>query len=345
MMRMSIALVALAACTDDGASGGGVTGTTHVATYFLPALTPPKLDVLFVIDDTTAMATHQQPLAALPAQIEQLISGAYGVPANYQFGVVTTDAASGGVLRRSSAIAAPFIVHDNSYTGPANNYQGSLAAALSSLWPSGAAGTASNQPLATMRAAIDNHPANAGFVRAGAFLGIVTISASDDASLGAIDDYASFLKATTSDPAQAIVSGVIPATASRLGAFHAQFPNRNEVESIDATDYASAFSIFTQLYKTSLGYACGEEPADLDPDLAGPQYDCSFVWIEAGIEHLLPQCKGGYSAPCWEIIAADPAICVEPDERAHLQTRGFTTSPSAYGDPFHPEIWGQCIVN
>ena len=45
----------------------------HVATYWLPRLRPPKLDLLFVIDDTTAMASHQQPLAALPAQIEQML--------------------------------------------------------------------------------------------------------------------------------------------------------------------------------------------------------------------------------------------------------------------------------
>jgi hypothetical protein len=345
-MKNALLLFALlAACTDEAPSGGGVTGTTHVATYWLPGLTPPKLDLLFVIDDTTAMASHQQPLAALPAQIEQMINSAYGIPANYHFGVITTDTATNGVMRKSSQVAGAFIVHDNTFTGPANNYQGSLASALSSLWPSGAAGTASNQPLATMRAALDNNVANAGFLRDDAYLGFILISATDDASLGAIENYATFIKEAKTDPSNAIVSGVIPPSASRLAAFHAQFPNRNEVESIDATDYAGAFSIFTQIYRTTLGYACNQEPADLDPDLAGAQYDCSFVWVSDIGERLLPPCKGGDAAPCWEIVAADAQICVDPTERAHLQTRGFTTSPSAYGDPFHPEVRGQCIVN
>jgi hypothetical protein len=348
-MRHLIIVVSMlvCACTDDAPSGGGVTGTTHVATYWLPAITPPKLDLLFVIDDTTAMASHQAPLAALPAQIEAMINSAYGIPANYHFGVVTTDAATNGVMHTSSQVLGAYVVHDNTFSGPANNYQGSLASALSSLWPSAAASTASNQPLATTRAALDGNLANAGFLRDDAYLGFIMITASDDSSLGAIDDYAAFVKASKSQPTNAIVSGVIPASASRLGAFHAQFPNRNEIESIDATDYANAFSIFTQIYKTTLGYACNAEPVDLDPDLAGPQYDCSFSWIEAGngIEHLLPQCKGDVVAPCWEIVAADPKICVDANERAHVQTRGFTTSPSAYGDPFHPEVRGQCIVN
>jgi hypothetical protein len=348
MKRALCSLLVLAACTDDGPSGGAVTGTTHVATYWLPATTPPRIDVLFVIDDTTAMAAHQQPLAALPAQIAELINGSYGVAANYQIGVATTDAATNGALRSASAINGAFIVHDNTYTGPKSNYVGSLASALSSLWPSSAATTASNQPLATMRAALDNNVANAGFLREDAYLGVVTISASDDASLGAITDYASFLTGTKTQPTNVIMSGVIPTSASRLSAFHAQFPNRNTVESIDASDYASAFSIFTQIYKTTLSYACNQEPADLDPDLPGPQYDCSFVslsTIDGRTETLLPPCKGGDTAPCWEIVIADAGICVDPDARAHLQTRGFTTSPSAYGDPFHPEVRGQCIVN
>jgi hypothetical protein len=347
MKRAMYLLAVCAACTDDAPSGGGITGTTHVESYWLPALTPPKLDLLFVIDDTTAMQSHQQPLAALPAQIEQMINGAYGISASYHMGVITTAAATSGALRRSQAFGGAFIVHDNTFTGPANNYQGTLASALSSVWPGEALSTASNQPLGTIRAAVDNNPANAGFMRSAAYLGIVTITASDDASLGATEDYASFLKATKADASSVVASAIIRPDASRLTTFHAQFPNRSVVQSIDATDYAEAFSIFTQLYKTTLGYACAKEPADLDPEVPGAQYDCSFVWIEAGVEHLLPQCKGAGAdtAPCWEIVTADATFCVMPGERAHLQTRGFTRSPSAYGDPFHPEVRGQCIVN
>ncbi|HEY5951165.1 MAG TPA: hypothetical protein VIV40_36990 [Kofleriaceae bacterium] len=346
MIRYSWLVLALAtACTDDGPSGGGVDGTTHVESYWLPAMAIPTLDVLFVIDDTTAMASHQTALANLPAELLAALEGATGIPASYHFGVVTTDVASGGNLRRSSSFSDAFVSHDSTFSGPANNYQGTLASALTSVWPSSAASTASNQPLATMRAALDHNPANPGFLRDDAYLGVVTISATDDASTDPVDAYVSYLKSVKTDPARVIVSGVLDLAGPRLTTFHAQFPNRNDTQSIDATDYIGALELFTRLYTTSLGYACNKQPADLDPNTPGAQYDCSFVWIENGVEHGLPQCKGGDTAGCWEIVTSDPVICVDPGLRAHLQTRGFTASTSSYGDPVHPEVRGQCIVN
>jgi hypothetical protein len=350
-VRFSAVLAALAfaaGCTDDTSSSGGYEGITHVESYWLPAMTAPKLDMLFVLDDTTAMQSHQQPLAALPAQIEQVISATYDSAANYHFGVITTNATNGN-LRRSDAVNGSYILFDNNtFGGTTINYQGTLASALASLWPSSSASTASNQPLEVTRAALGGNAANVGFLREDAYLGIVTITASDDASLAAISDYVAFLKATKPDPTRVIVSGVTPPSAARLTTFHAQFPNRNEVLSIDATDYSTALTIFTQIYRTTLGYACNKEPADVDPDQPGGQYDCSFVsvsTIDGRTEHLLPPCNGVVTGPCWEIVTADATFCVSPGERAHLQTRGFTTSPSAYGDPFHPEVRGQCIVN
>jgi hypothetical protein len=147
------------------------------------------------------------------------------------------------------------------------------------------------------------------------------------------------------DPSNVIVSGVFDPASARLAAFHAQFANRNATQSIASTDYGGALTIFTQLYKTVLGYACSKEPADLDPETPGPQYDCAFVSIEDGVEKRLPPCGTSITQPCWEFVVADPQICVDPATKAHLQTRGYTTSMSAFGDPFHPTIRGQCLVN
>jgi hypothetical protein len=337
-VRRVLIVASLCACIDtDG--GSGITGTSHVETYELPAAIPPKLDLLFVIDDTAAMASHQTPLAVLPTQLQLALE--YSAVANYHLGVITTDNAS---LRRAAGIPDPFIVHDNTFSGPMNNYEGSLASALRSLFPSSAASTGSNQPLAMTRSALDNH---AGFLRSDAYLGIVTISATDDASLGAVDDYAASLKGVKNDPAKVIVSGVFPTGAARLAGFHAKFPNRSDTQSIDDADYVDALELFTQVYKTSLGYACNKEPADLDPDTPGAQYDCAFVSIDNGVEKRLPQCGtvATRPVPCWEIVIDSGMICIDPAARAHLQTRGYTTSMSAYGDPFHPAIRGQCLVN
>jgi len=345
MKRTVLVLALCAACTGDD-SGGGVQGTAHVETFELPAAVPPKIDMLFVIDDTTAMASHQTPLAAMPAQLEALVSGAYGNAGQYHVGVVTTDAATGGNLRTASPVNGAFIVHDNTFSGPANNYQGSFASALGALFPSSATATTTNQPLATMRAALENTVANAGFLRSDAYLGIVTVSATDDTSGGGTaDDYATFLKSLKTDPTSVIVAGAIDPGAARLNAFHDAFPNRNAKAPIAGTDYGSVLELFGQLYRTVLGYACNKEPADVDSTTPGPQYDCAFVWVENAVEHRLPQCVGGDTSGCWEIVVADPTICTDSTTKAHLQTRGFTTSPSKYGDPFHPTIRGQCLVN
>lgn len=341
--RSLLALALCAACTDEGSSGSGVEGTTHVETYVLPAAPAPTLDLLFVVDDTTAMAAHRQPLAAVPAQLEALLASEYGNVGSYHVGVITTDAAGGGALRRSSAVADAFVVYDHAFSGTTVNYQGSFASALASLMPSSAAGTATNQPLESTRLALGN-AANAGFLRADAFFGLVTITASDDASPSTPADYAAALKATKAEPTNVYAVGVVPSTAPRLAEHFAQLPNRSEIHSIDDADYAEALAAFARLYRRTLGYACNRAPLDLDPAAAGGQYDCSFVWIDGATERRLPSCTRAVGEPCWELVTADPQICVDPAARVHLQTRGFTTSASPFGDPYHPEIRGQCLV-
>jgi len=275
-----------------------------------------------------------------------VLAMAYSNLGSYHIGVITSAVADGGNLRRSSAITDAFIVHDNGFDGSAtHNYQGSLASALTSIWPSSAASTEISEPLASTRAALDNNAANAGFVRSDAFFGIVMISGTDDGSAQTPLDYATFVKGTKTDPSNVFVSAIVDPAAARLDSFIDQFPNRNDVHSVFDTDYAGALVAFTQLYRTVLGYACHKAPADLDPDLPGDQIDCSFIAIENGVEKLLPQCKDPVTQPCWEIVTADATICTDPMARAHLQTRGYTTSMSAYGDPFHPAIRGQCVVN
>jgi hypothetical protein len=341
---IALSLVAVVACTDDGPSGPGIEGDSHVETYVLSAQPPPKLDVLFVVDDTTAMASHQAALEALPAQVDALLASEAGNLASYHLGVVTTEAAGGGTLRTSTAVTDAFIVHDNTFDTPEHNYQGALADAFASLLPGTAASTASNQPLETTKLALASG-ANPGFVRDDALLGLVTITASDDASQGGAEEYADELKAKKTDPANVVAIGVYPPGAARLDAFHAQFPNRSEVRSIDDADYGDALALFTQLYRTILGYSCVQGPADLDPVTAGPQYDCSFVAIVDGVEQRLPQCSGEVTEPCWEFVEADPQICTDAEARMHLQTRGFTASTSSFGDPYHPDVRGQCIVS
>ncbi len=339
-------LALFAACTESGPSGPGIEGESHIASYYLPAVAPPMVDILFVIDDTTAMAPHQQALSALPEQIEQLFTGTEGFSARYQLGVVTTDAATDGNMRRSSLVSEAFIAHDASYLAAPPNYEGSLADAFASVLPTSVASTATNQPLETARRALIDNVQNAGFLRDRAYLGLFIVTASDDASPATPAEYASALRELKSDPANVWAVGTYELGAPRLDELFALFPNRNETYSIDEPDFASALGAFTQLYKTTLGYNCVEPPADLDPDMPGPQVDCAFVSIaDDGSEQRLPMCDEAATGPCWEIVEANPQICSYSPETGHLQTRGFTSSASAFGDAFHPTIRGECVVN
>ena len=74
-----------------------------------------------------------------------------------------------------------------------------------------------------------------------------------------------------------IVSGIYPAGSTRLDAFHAQFPNRSTVTSLDADDWSGAFDLIGQLYRGEFETGCVAKPLDLDPDTAGDQLDCTMT--------------------------------------------------------------------
>jgi hypothetical protein len=173
-----------------------------------------------------------------------------------------------------------------------------------------------------------------GFVRTGAWLGVVTIAASDDASSGDPAAHAMALKALKADPSSTLAIGVYDLPSPRLDAFHAEFPNRSSVTDIEG-EVGGALSLFAQLYRTVLGYACYREPADLDPDAPGPQYDCALAMVfRDGSEQPLPHCSTG-SARCYEFV---PDTGCSGDERHRLELRGF---PGLY----RPGFRGQCVVD
>ncbi|HVK83257.1 MAG TPA: hypothetical protein VM513_04070, partial [Kofleriaceae bacterium] len=153
-----------------------------------------SLDVLFVIDDSAGMTDKQNNLAAsFPSFIEVLNSGPGGLP-DLHLGVATTDmgvrASDGtfgstvgacdgngkaGNLTTSGASVTGAFVSDVAQTdgSRARNYAGTLEAVFSQMAKVGASGCGFEQPLAAMKAALDNHPANAGFLRPDATLAVV----------------------------------------------------------------------------------------------------------------------------------------------------------------------------
>ena len=156
---------------------------SHVAYYDFPASIPQVLDILFVIDHTTAMAPYQTEIDGLPAGVEAALLDPTGAQADLRIAVTTVDAA--GAFRQPSATTDGFLALGyDGHLARAANYTGSLADALAPLIDVGASAAITSQPLAAAKAALDAHPT---FLRSTAALGIVTITASDDASTGAVE--------------------------------------------------------------------------------------------------------------------------------------------------------------
>jgi hypothetical protein len=95
------------------------------------------------------------------------------------------------------------------------------------------------------------------------------------------------------------------------------FPNRSTFNTICQQDLSGSLTQIAQLLRTVIGSPCIEgNLADVDPDTAGDQYDCSVSDVANygkanQSETVLPQCNDAKSnKPCWEIIP-DPMNCKE----------------------------------
>ncbi|HUS33657.1 MAG TPA: hypothetical protein VMZ53_34385 [Kofleriaceae bacterium] len=99
------------------------------------------------------------------------------------------------------------------------------------------------------------------------------------------------------------------------------FPNRSTFNTICQQDLSGALTQIAQLLRTVIGSPCIEgNLADVDPNTAGPQYDCSVSDVTNfgkanQQENVLPQCNNtgapasSTNKPCWS-IQADPTNCM-----------------------------------
>jgi hypothetical protein len=286
-----VSLLLIVGCTSQAPDQPPV--GSHVETYEFPGMTPPKLDLLFVVDDTAAMTPY---LARTQAMLRETAAVWpdrmwYGLP-DFHVAVATES----GQLGVAQSVHGDFIddehVPDLSLRR-VTNYDGDLGDAVAALGTVGTGGTV-NQPFAAMKAAIESTP---GFLRNDALLAIVIVSATDDASTAAPADVAAWAKGLKLDPNMVVVIGAFPANAPRLTELVAQFPNRSASVAIDASDYTPAVDLLRQTYVTDLVATCIDEPMDVDPVTPGPQYDCTVELVsETGVTEVEPPCPG---PRCW----------------------------------------------
>jgi hypothetical protein len=210
-MRAGIAIALVTACGGGNTPGPDASVEDQRTTVVeVPVTANAGLDVLFVVDDSGSMADKQTNLIDnFPNFITKLAAGPTGLP-DLHLGVITTDMgtkASGsptpgpsiGQLGQggcaSTGRAGKLTVGNAPVTGSfisdirlsdgtrQTNYTGELATVFGQMARVGTAGCGFEQPLASMRAALDNNPSNTGFLRPDALLAVVFLSDEDDCSV------------------------------------------------------------------------------------------------------------------------------------------------------------------
>jgi hypothetical protein len=290
------------------------------------------MDMLFVIDDTPAMAPYVDRTAAMLRSIDQLWTDLGAYPrTDLHVAVATADPADFGQLRQSGNVQGAFIVDENApdLLTRVTNHGGSLGIDLAELGAVGTNGTAS-QPLGAARAAIESTP---DFLRPDAYLAIAIVSAHDDASAANVADIVTWAKGLKADPDLVIVSAVYPAGAPRLDAFVDAFADRGTKLPIDAGDYVNAMTALGLAYKVIPSVPCLSTPLDIDPETPGEQYDCTVeLELRDGTRRIVPACPG---EGCWQ-FHLDPQNCTNPV--------GGQIDIPPFRWPIMPTVRGQCVV-
>ena len=311
--RTVLVFTSLAGCGDDIKVPplGNVVGS-RVFHQEIPIAVNANIDVLFVIDSSPAMATFETKLAGNDRELIQLLTPAFGP--DLHVGVVTADPTDAGKLRQTASVAGSFVTTTLQFdTSVQTNVTGPIDDAFVALAGVGSTGSASVQLLAMAQAALAPG-ANPGFLRNDAALGIVFVTAGDDSSAGAVDDYVTAFKQLKTDPNQVVVSvasgpcstsSLSAPAAPRLTTFVAQFPNRGTQVAICDDHLDALVSLEFQLIKVSLGVPC------IDAPLASPP-DCA-IWLEKSMrseQRIVEPCPSS-TIPCWSLVA-DPQSCTAP---------------------------------
>jgi hypothetical protein len=197
-------LLCAVACSEPAGSGGN----THVVTVDIPVTANRDVDVLFIFDDSSALDLQTNVKNNFPSFINVLNTIPGGLP-NLHLGVVTTnlgtkgaedaapgpaigsgpgscagDGLSGNLQTNGTALVSGNYISDvkNVDGTRSTNYSGSLSNAFAAIASVGASGCGFEQPIEAAKRAVNNNPANSGFVRPGAILAMVFVGDEDDCS-------------------------------------------------------------------------------------------------------------------------------------------------------------------
>ena len=203
--------------------------------------------MLFVVDDTPAMAPYAGALAAGFADMAAALGDYRPARGPLHVGVVRAGRCDQSTRGAACGIAAGEQFLRAEWCETVTNFSGSLADALACVGDLGATNCGPAQPLA---AAIDAlatppRPGWEGFLRPDAYLMIVVIAAGDDASAQPAIDVARLIKSSKADPSQVVVSAIVPGSCAtgdpvRLTEFVNQFGANGYAPDLCVGQFASS---------------------------------------------------------------------------------------------------------
>jgi hypothetical protein len=281
-----------------------------------------KVDVLFVVDDTPAMAPHAAALAAGLADTAQQLIGA-SPRSSFHVGFIRAGTCDQSTRGATCNVGASEQFLRSQWCGTVTNVGGpnGFAEAFTCLGDLGASDCGPAQPLAAAVQALASpaRPGWEGFLRPDAYLMMVIVAATDDTSgpPGSPTPVSTFVDAVTAlkqQSGQVLVSVIGPADCAP-----------DEVQAPRLADFASQFggtSLYIGLCSGNLPYAvdrivqflniaqslCVTNVRDTDLDAPGLQASCTFEdrmlapdgsWTSTS----LPSCATS-GPPCWELLGA-----------------------------------------
>lgn len=301
-----------------------------IDSFDLPGAIPPQIDILIVVDDTPAIEPYRASLADIATGAQADLFAPGGPAPDTRIAVTTT--AATGTLRAPLDSIDPYLAYAyDARLSPSLNVRGTFADTLARMLDVEPTSTAPVHPLEAATRVLADHPT---FKREHSYLAVVIVSASDDASPGTVEDYVAALRAHSADPWDTFVATVQPVPAPRLDALVAAFPNRAFATDITTADFAHTLGQFAIGFRQHLGLACLPEPADVDPETPGPQYDCDVhAYYDDGSTQHVPVCSPHRVGPCFELVEYDGC-----SDALHFRPRGFPTR-------YVPHIRGQCVTS
>jgi hypothetical protein len=316
--RVVLLLTALAAavagCGDSlppfmcGREGGCVDSVARKTFQFIES---KKVDLLFVVDDTAAMAPHLDAVATGFRQMAAALRGQTG-PTSFHAGFIRAGGCDTTTRGATCGLAAPDQYARAEWCQQITNLTSADDETFACLGGFGATDCGPAQPLSVAQRLLAG-PALfgwEGFLRPDAYLMIVVVAAEDDASPGSVVDIAARFKALKSDPGQVLASVIAPdacasnqAQPCRLVQFAEQFGSNGLILPISTGQLAAALTEITNSIEIDVQAPCFRNLLDSDPATPGLQATCSVDDVTPapdGTWHhtILPSCDQS-GPPCW----------------------------------------------